>query len=64
MKHPKEISEILKQAVSLVKHIGVSRTRGLGLVEMELDEEEQKQAEHVLIKKEKLAEHNQNSLSD
>ena len=58
VKHPKEISEILKQAVSLVKHIGVSRTRGLGLVEMELDEEEQKQAEHVLIKKEKLAEHN------
>lgn len=58
VKHPKEISEILKQAVSLVKHIGVSRTRGLGLVEMELDEEEQKQAEHVLIKKEKMAEHN------
>lgn len=50
--------EILKQAVSLVKHIGVSRTRGLGLVEMSLHEEEQKQAEHVLIKKEKLAEHN------
>ena len=46
--------EILKQAVSLVKHIGVSRTRGLGLVEMSLHEEEQKQAEHVLIKKEKL----------
>ena len=30
--------EILKQAVSLVKHIGVSRTRGLGLVEMSLHE--------------------------
>lgn len=58
VKHPKEILKILKQAVSLVKHIGVSRTRGLGLVEMKLNEEEQKQAEHVLIKKEKLAEHN------
>lgn len=54
----KRQEEILKQAVSLVKHIGVSRTRGLGLVEMSLHEEEQKQAEHVLIKKEKLAEHN------
>lgn len=54
----KRQEEILKQAVSLVKHIGVSRTRGLGLVEMSLHEEEQKQAEHVLLEKEKLAEHN------
>ena len=28
--------ELLGQAVSLVKHMGMSRTRGLGLVEMEL----------------------------
>ena len=29
--------KVLQQAVSLVKHMGVSRSRGLGLVDMRLD---------------------------
>lgn len=35
--------ELLGQAVSLVKHMGMSRTRGLGLVEMKLSEEDKYQ---------------------
>ena len=31
-----EFQKLLENAVSIVKHIGVSRTRGLGLVNMEL----------------------------
>ncbi len=35
--------ELLVQAVSLVKHMGMSRTRGLGLVEMKLSEGDKQQ---------------------
>lgn len=34
--------DVLKQAVSLVKHIGISRTRGLGLVRLALEEEKKR----------------------
>ena len=36
--------ELLVKAISLVKHIGVDRTRGLGLVELSLLEEKRKEA--------------------
>lgn len=50
--------EVLGQAISLVKHIGLARTRGLGLVEMALSEEAEKKTRHVLLDKSKLAEQN------
>lgn len=49
-------SEILGQAISLVKHMGISRTRGLGLVSMELDNS--KQEKHVHIEEIELGEMN------
>ena len=59
--------ELLGQAVSLVKHMGMSRTRGLGLVEMELIGLDKAQKEtlesdrwqHVLLDKNQLYDHNQ-----
>lgn len=53
-----EEKEILKQAVSLVKHMGMSRTRGLGLVDLKLSEEKEEAISHVKIEKEQLGEHN------
>lgn len=53
-----EEKEILKQAVSLVKHMGMSRTRGLGLVDLKLSEEKEEPIAHVKIEKEQLGEHN------
>jgi len=53
-----EEKEILKQAVSLVKHMGMSRTRGLGLVDLKLYEEKEEPIAHVKIEKEQLGEHN------
>lgn len=57
-----ELLKSLKLAVSLVKHMGVSRSRGLGLVEMKLDSTGKMDAEgtnkHVFITKEQLKEHN------
>lgn len=50
--------EILKKAVSLVKHIGLSRTRGLGMVEMNLDDTENPEDRHVLIDRNQLKENN------
>lgn len=49
----KEVSapEILGQAVSLVKHIGMARTRGLGMVDMVLVDTEQRKRPHVLFEK-------------
>lgn len=41
----------LKEAISLVKHIGMSRTRGLGLVNMRLDENYSKESKHLLVDK-------------
>ena len=39
VKLSKEQSELLENAISMVKHIGNSRTRGLGLVELELQKD-------------------------
>ena len=52
--------KILKQAVSLVKHMGMARTRGLGLVEMKLSEKDgnQQKNPHVLFKENQLGEQN------
>ena len=50
--------EVLKQAVSLVKHMGMSRTRGLGLVNLTLEETSSTAIQHVKIKKEQLSEKN------
>lgn len=50
--------KVVEQAVSLVKHMGVSRTRGLGLVEMKLEDGKKKKAEHVLFKKDQLSDKN------
>lgn len=57
-----ELQKVLKLAVSLVKHMGVSRSRGLGLVEMKLDSTGEMDSKgtnkHVLITKEQLKEQN------
>ena len=50
--------EILQQAVSLVKHMGVSRSRGLGLVDMRLDKISYSERPHVKVNKAQLKEHN------
>lgn len=54
--------DVLKQAVSLVKHIGISRTRGLGLVRLALEEEKIDQCEtkcsRIMFTKDKLGEKN------
>ncbi len=50
--------KILEQAVSLVKHIGVSRTRGLGLVDMRLQNETGARKVSVEVDRKQLAEHN------
>ena len=54
--------DVLKQAVSLVKHIGISRTRGLGLVRLALEEENIDQCEtkcsRIMFTKDKLGEKN------
>ena len=51
---------VVKESVSLVKHIGISRTRGLGLVNMSLQDSEcvQKEDNHVQITKQELGENN------
>lgn len=56
----KEVSapEILGQAVSLVKHIGMARTRGLGMVDMALVDTVQKKTPRVLFEKDQLGEQN------
>lgn len=58
MRGSEEEKEILKQAVSLVKHMGMARTRGLGLVDLTVAEEQEKHAAHVKINKEQLGEYN------
>lgn len=52
--------EVLGQAASLVKHMGVSRTRGLGLVELKLSGQDEKQEKisHVLFAEDQLKEQN------
>lgn len=57
-----KLQKLLELAVSLVKHMGVSRSRGLGLVEMRLDSTDEIDVKgrhkHVLITKEQLKEKN------
>lgn len=50
--------EVFEQAVSLVKHMGMSRTRGLGLVNLTLEETSSTNIQYVKIKKEQLSEKN------
>ena len=45
----REDEEILKSAVSLVKHIGMARTRGLGLVTMRLEDGDEQECKHVMF---------------
>ena len=51
---------VFKESVSLVKHMGMSRTRGLGLVNMSLQDTDslQKNVSHVQITKQELEEMN------
>ena len=52
-------SEILGQAVSLVKHMGMSRTRGLGLVQMKIsDAADERKYSHVLFDRGQLSNRN------
>lgn len=53
-----EEKEVLKKAISLVKHMGMSRTRGLGLVNLTVKEEKDEDTSHVKIRKDQLKEHN------
>lgn len=53
-----EDKEILKQAISLVKHMGMSRTRGLGLVDITLEEDKKDKVSHVQIDKKQLGDYN------
>ena len=50
--------KVLQQAVSLVKHMGVSRSRGLGLVDMRLDKISHSERPHVKVNKAQLKEYN------
>lgn len=50
--------DILRQAISLVKHMGLARTRGLGLIEMQLHEENVAKNSHVQVDRSELKEHN------
>lgn len=51
--------EKISQAISLVKHMGVSRTRGLGLVDMTLDRKSAAVVNrHIQINRDRLSEHN------
>lgn len=58
VKCQEEEKKILKQAVSIVKHMGMSRTRGLGLVDLKLTDDENEQVSHVKVTKEQLNDHN------
>lgn len=50
--------ETLQHAVSLVKHMGVSRSRGLGLVDMRLNKMPHSENSHVKVNRGQLKEHN------
>ena len=54
----KEYLEEFKNAVSMVKHMGVSRTRGLGLVELKVVENSVEDFKHVLFDKNKISDNN------
>lgn len=48
----------LEKAASIVKHIGCSRTRGLGLVNIKLDSTESKKPNNILFKESDITENN------
>lgn len=50
--------EEFKNAVSMVKHMGVSRTRGLGLVELKVENSLSTSVDHVLFKENELKDEN------
>lgn len=54
----KEYLEEFKNAVSMVKHMGVSRTRGLGLVELKVVENSEEDINHVLFDENKISDNN------
>lgn len=54
----KDYVEEFKNAVSMVKHMGVSRTRGLGLVELKVENSLSTSVEHVLFKEKELKDEN------
>ena len=54
----KEYLEEFKNAVSMVKHMGVSRTRGLGLVELKVVENSVDDIKHVLFDEDKISDNN------
>lgn len=56
-----EYFEEFKNAVSMVKHMGVSRTRGLGLVELKIKNNLSASVKHVLFKENELK--NENMIS-
>lgn len=53
-----EYFEEFKNAVSMVKHMGVSRTRGLGLVELKVENSLSTPIDHVLFKENELKDEN------
>ena len=53
-----EYFEEFKNAVSMVKHMGVSRTRGLGLVELKVENSLSTSVDHVLFKEKELKDEN------
>lgn len=57
----KDYFEEFKNAVSMVKHMGVSRTRGLGLVELKVKNVSGASVKHVLFKENELK--NENMIS-
>lgn len=57
----KDYVEEFKNAVSMVKHMGVSRTRGLGLVELKIKNNLSASVKHVLFKENELK--NENMIS-
>ncbi|MCI8426601.1 MAG: hypothetical protein HFJ03_03515 [Lachnospira sp.] len=50
--------ENLKKVASIVKHIGCGRTRGLGLVHIELDSTESEETDNVQFKESEITENN------
>ncbi len=54
----KDYVEEFKNAVSMVKHMGVSRTRGLGLVELKVENSLSTSVDHVLFKENELKDEN------
>lgn len=54
----KEYLKEFENAVSMVKHMGVSRTRGLGLVELKVVENSVDDIKHVLFDENKISDNN------